>query len=244
MTKLTNQELQLLEEIIVATNTGGFVYASLTDTSNLVYAGVVEFNSAMKSEDGKVAFRATPAANAFLAEKTDEANREGSPWSVAEAPVAAVTPFPSTVPAAFAAVASGAVTPAVQPLAERIPAMAAPAVAVAAAVAEPAEKPLVSIGSGFVPPAKKRSSLVGSRRYPFMELAAVGDYFFVGATQDEPRPARKIRSSVSKTNKDCAELQPRRYFTYYEAVAGQTFGSIVAPTDGVYVVRIEPPVAE
>ncbi len=132
----------------------------------------------------------------------------------------------------------------------------APPAAAAAAAAWGADKAPVApkaapaagggfaIGSGFVVPVKGSRRPAGTgRTYPFenMELYS---HIFVPATDKRPDPKKSLASTISSANKRFATFEPRRYFRTFRAVAGQTFGEgIIAPTNGAYIVRVDPPAA-
>lgn len=111
---------------------------------------------------------------------------------------------------------------------------AAPAVAGAPATA-------FQVGAGFVLPEKvnRRSSPTG-RTYPFDQLE-LGGWIFVPATEKRKDPKKSLASTISGANKRFESFVPRRYFKAVRAAAGQKFGNIVAPSNGAYIVRVEPP---
>lgn len=114
-----------------------------------------------------------------------------------------------------------------------------PSVAKIGEVAKPTA-PNFQIGAGFTPPARNPRKIVGKRKYPFEDLELNG-WFFVPATPERPNPKKSLASVVSGKNKEFENFMPRRYFQAYHATQGQIFGSLVAPSDGCYVVRVEPP---
>lgn len=94
---------------------------------------------------------------------------------------------------------------------------------------------------GFVPPTKtKRRPPVTSRIYEFEKLE-LGSYLWVPATEAKPNPGKSLGSTVSSANKRFADHVPPRFFKVFSASAGQRFGDVVAPADGAYIVRLEPP---
>lgn len=100
---------------------------------------------------------------------------------------------------------------------------------------------LVVGAGGFVAPDKvKRVAPTVSRIYEFEKLA-LGGYIFVPATEKRPDPKKTLGSTVSSANKRFADHVPPRYFKVFRATAGQKFGDVVAPADGAYIVRLEPP---
>lgn len=126
------------------------------------------------------------------------------------------------------------------------PAAPAPVAAAPVAPAVPAAPVAASggfqTGSGFQPPAKaSRRPLNNGRSYPFESLE-MGGYIFVPATEKRPDPKKSLASTISSANKRFEGFNPRRYFRTFRATAGQVFGSVAAPSDGAYIVRVEPPV--
>lgn len=109
---------------------------------------------------------------------------------------------------------------------------------------QPASASEIQVGnSGFVPPRRAARSLkVGKGIYPFEQIP-LGGYFFVPSTPERPDPKKSMASAISNANKRFEDFAPRRYFKAYRAVKGQVFGEVIAPSNGVYVVRVEPPVA-
>lgn len=127
-----------------------------------------------------------------------------------------------------------------------IAAVSAP-VAVVAAVA-PAPAPQTggfAIGNGFEAPAKitRTGAANAGRGYPFEALDLNG-YIFVPATAKRPDPKKSLASTISSANNRFKDFAPRRYFKTFRAAEGQKFGSIVAPSAGAYIVRVEPPIEE
>lgn len=118
------------------------------------------------------------------------------------------------------------------------------ATAPAPTVGTPAKSPALQfdIGHGFVAPTKVQRRASGNNRtYPFDKMG-VGDFIFVGATEKKPNPKASLASTISAANKRGKEFNPQRFYRTYRAKAGQMFGNIVAPSDGVYIVRENPPV--
>jgi hypothetical protein len=95
-------------------------------------------------------------------------------------------------------------------------------------------------GTGFVVPEGQPSTRVRRSDYPFESLELNG-YFFVPVSPANPKPWRKLASAVSQRNKSGNAFSPPRYFTTVRAHAGQVFGPITAPADGVYVIRTDQP---
>ena len=123
---------------------------------------------------------------------------------------------------------------------------AAPAAApVSAPVAAPA-KAAPTIIRGFVPPAKttrRPTANANSKLYPF-ETMELGDAHFVPATEKRADPKKSLASTISAANKRFQDFVPQRYFRTYRVSAGQKCGEFVAPSNGVMIMRVEPPVAE
>lgn len=111
----------------------------------------------------------------------------------------------------------------------------------AAAIAQ--SHPGFARGTGFVPPAKaKRAGKHVGKKYDVDSLE-LGGWIFVPATEAQPNPKKSLASTISAANRKYATFTPQRFFKSFSAEAGQTFGdgSIVAPTNGCYIVRLEPP---
>jgi hypothetical protein len=104
-------------------------------------------------------------------------------------------------------------------------------------------QPYYDVQEGFKLPvnAAKRAS-VGGRAYPFDTMPLNGA-IFIPATEARPNPKKALASTISSANKRLFDAEPRRFFKLVRATAGQRFGDIVAPADGAYIVRIEPPIA-
>jgi hypothetical protein len=95
--------------------------------------------------------------------------------------------------------------------------------------------------TGFLAPQKSRRKVpLGSRKYDFDTLE-LNEGLFIPATEEMPNPKKSLASSVSSANRKYAEFNPPRYFRTYRAEAGQVFGDVTAPADGVYVVRTDAP---
>lgn len=125
---------------------------------------------------------------------------------------------------------------------------AAPAAPVAAptfpAPAEGTQTGRFTVQTGFVRPEKRTRKSGGganSRTYPFDKLE-IGQCIFIPATDERPNPKKSLASTVSGANKRFSDHQPPRYFITEAATKGQVFGSVTAPDNGVFIVRIEPPV--
>lgn len=125
----------------------------------------------------------------------------------------------------------------------------APAAAPVAAPATPAAVPAASgptIIRGFVPPAKttrRPTANPNSKLYPF-ETMEIGEAHFVAATEKRPDPKKSLASTISAANRRYQDFVPQRYFRTYRVSVGQKCGDFVAPSNGVMIVRTEPPVAE
>lgn len=106
------------------------------------------------------------------------------------------------------------------------------------------------VGGGFVIPTKatKKAATGGTRSYPFESLDINGWVFVPNRPgmnkKGQPHDAKQsLASTINSANKRYAETNPRRFFRTFRAKAGQDFGGgIVAPSDGAYIVRVEPPV--
>lgn len=96
--------------------------------------------------------------------------------------------------------------------------------------------------TGFVPPAKitRRANPNATRSYDFAGLE-LGQAIFVPATEKRPNPKKSLGSTISAANKRFATFDPPRFFKAYGASQGQVFGTVIAPMDGAYITRIEPP---
>lgn len=110
----------------------------------------------------------------------------------------------------------------------------------AAAIA--ASHPGFQRGTGFAVPTKaKRTSRNVAKKYDIDSLELDG-WIFVPATEAQPNPKKSLASTISSANRKYATFNPPRFFKTFSAEAGQTFGAITAPSDGCYIVRLEPPV--
>lgn len=130
-----------------------------------------------------------------------------------------------------------------------VEAPAVPVAPVAAPVAAPAvpaagATPFRVVTGGFQLPVRgTRKPSNNGRTYPFESLE-VGGAIFVPATDKRPDPKKSLASTISSANARFKEFSPRRYFKVVRAAAGQNFSSEIAPSDGAYIVRVEPPVEE
>lgn len=124
---------------------------------------------------------------------------------------------------------------------------AAPAAAPAAAPGTPAAPTFqlpekgFAIGHGFIIPVKKSARTAGShaRNYDFAALE-LGGFTFVPATKERPDPKKSLASTISSANK--RYKAEGKYFKTFRAKAGVELYGQVPPTDGAYIVRVEPPV--
>lgn len=97
--------------------------------------------------------------------------------------------------------------------------------------------------SGFLAPQKSRRKVPStSRKYDFDTLE-LNEALFIPSTEEMPNPKKSLASSVSSANRKYAEFNPPRYFRTFRAEAGQVFGEVTAPADGIYVVRTDTPPA-
>lgn len=214
--QLTFHEADLLRKAVEATTYNTVVYVDQAEMTNLLAAGLVEANAAMVL-DGKIAFRA---------------NQAGIDFSAQLPPAQPAAPAPAALP--WGAAPAQAPAPAAPTVAT------VPATEAATTKAGAREGFIVGKG-GFVPPVKaKRKPPVTSRKYEFENLE-LGGYIFVPASEKLKDPKKSLGSTVSSANKRFADFEPRRYFKTYRAEAGQRFGEVVAPADGCYIVRVEPP---
>ena len=65
------------------------------------------------------------------------------------------------------------------------------------------------------------------------------DFQFIEVGRKDPK--KNLASTISSANNRFKNETPRRYFKTYRAKTGDQFGSEVAPSDGCYLVRVEPP---
>lgn len=101
-----------------------------------------------------------------------------------------------------------------------------------------------TVHPGFQAPAKSNRRPGGTgRTYPF-ESMELNSYIFVPATEKRPDPKKSLASTISSANKRFKDFSPQRYFRTYRAQEGQKFGELVAPSNGAYIVRVDPPVAK
>jgi hypothetical protein len=214
------EELALLKQTVDATLINSSIYSVPGNMHNLAQAGLVEANLAMVDPaTGGYAYRATAAGIAFS--QQGEAVQATAPQAPAGfAPVAAPVQGFSSFPVVD--------TPA------PVPTLVAPVPGAPAAVFS---------GTGFKVSGKTiRRASGAARDYKFEELE-IGGFVFVPATPERPNPKKSVASTVSTANKRYKDFSPRRYFVTERATAGQVFcdGAIIAPSDGVFIVRVEPP---
>lgn len=147
------------------------------------------------------------------------------------------TPTGLTAAQNYAAAAS--TPPAAAPVAAAAPVPGQPPVATPAPASVPVQAH--QTGSGFVLPEKVlRRPSNNVRTYNFESLN-IGDWIFVPATEKKKDPKKSLASTISGANKRYENFSPRRYFKAVRAIAGQQFGSVTAPSNGAYIVRVEPP---
>lgn len=137
--------------------------------------------------------------------------------------------------------AAASVAPVAAPVAPAVPSV--PVEAPAAPVAAPAAGFRLVSGGFQLPARATRKATNNGRTYPFESLE-IGGAIFVPATEKRPDPKKSLASTISSANARFKEFSPRRYFKVVRAMAGQNFGSEIAPSDGAYIVRVEPPVEE
>ena len=121
------------------------------------------------------------------------------------------------------------------------PVVAPAAVSTVAAIA--ASHPGFAVGTGFVLPQRKSKSEAGpgTTKYPFDTLEING-WIFVPSTAERPDQKKSLASTISSANKRFAKTTPPRYFVTKRAEAGKEIGGQLPPSDGAYIIRVEPPV--
>lgn len=224
MTSLTNKDIDLLRNIVTATQFGSIAYATAEAGTPLLMEELVDCNAQMVniSNTAEIAFRARQSGIDFIASLVP----------------AAPTAF--AVPAGFAAPApieSFAPPVGFQPAPEQQGFVMPSTAPVEKA---PPEEPSFTVGSGFVVPAKVRRSAARSSTYgDAISRLGVNEYIFIASTEDKPDPRKSLGSTITAQNKRYVDFNPRRYFQLFRAAAGQQFGSVIAPSDGVYIVRTD-----
>lgn len=213
MSNLSEQDKATLKTVVDATTINSFVYLSAAVAAGLESAGYIVGNPAVVDADNNVAYRATEAGAMALFTA-----QQATPPAPPVPPAPVVPPAAPFVPPVMALQKPKAATPAASPF---------------------------SIGQGFQRPVRKSRKVAGNpgagRNYPFEQLELNG-YFFVPATEKRPDPKKSMAGTISGANKRFKDHNPPRYFVTERATAGQVFGEIVAPSNGVYVIRVEPPV--
>ena len=234
---LTNEDIGNLQKAVEATNNGGMVYATTVAMANLITLGLVEANPNFVDGNGGFAHRATPAGIEHLK----------SLVNAPAAPVAVPAFLANVVPPAAAAPAPVMAAPAAAPVVAPAPPVVPAVPAAVAAAGQPTGQSdntgntRFQIGTGFALPQKtiRRSGGTG-KIYPFESLELNG-FIFVPATEERQNPKKSLASTVSAANRRFADFNPPRYFRTFRASKGQVFGTVTAPADGVYIVRVEPP---
>jgi len=248
----TAEDIEFLTEVADATEQGSFVFALPSRMAAFVAFGLVVGNLKLISPaDGEsIAYRvtdegATYVENARAAQSTLAAEDEAPILWLNEAPETAWTTS-AVGRGAVAAVDAEPPATSVQGELVATPSWAVPAVEAPAAIF--GELPVLNtptvtavpatVGQGFpigVVGTKRRSP---SRSPIPFDTMRTGDYYFVPATPEFPNPARKHASVVSSRNKKYKHFIPTREFAVYNVQQGEVIGSIVAPSDGAYIVRI------
>lgn len=105
-----------------------------------------------------------------------------------------------------------------------------------------ASHPGFAKGNGFVIPAKaSRKGVAIAKKYDLDTLELNG-WIFVPATAEMPKPKKSLASTISAANRKYATgFTPARHFRTFYAEKDQAFGDLVAPAEGAYIVRVEPP---